>query len=100
MTETRNFHISDILSITDGALVSTRHMEGVYDILGFMTGRQLWTHQLPAAAEEVVEDLRLQHPDLAEVEVPGWVEDEESCNRFLESLYDTYGETRPVRAMS
>lgn len=46
---TRKFHISDVLSITDVHLVSTRHMEGVYDILNFMTGQDLMTHQLPRA---------------------------------------------------
>jgi len=44
---TKDFHISDILSITDGRLVSTRHMDGIYEILNFMTGDNLFTHQLP-----------------------------------------------------
>lgn len=34
----RQFHISDILTITSGRLVSSRHMDGIYDILNYMTG--------------------------------------------------------------
>ena len=50
--ETREFHLGDILSITTGYLVSRRHMKGVYDILNFMTGDTLFTHQLPRAGDE------------------------------------------------
>ena len=50
MSESKRFHISDILSITTGRLVATRHVEGIYDILGFMTGEELFTHQLPRAS--------------------------------------------------
>jgi len=32
------FHISDVLSITTGRLVSSRKMEGIYKILNHMTG--------------------------------------------------------------
>jgi hypothetical protein len=41
---TKQFHISDVLSITTGRLVSTRHMTGVYDLLAahniLRTGRR------------------------------------------------------------
>ncbi|WP_445080300.1 DUF7736 domain-containing protein [Brevibacillus laterosporus] len=45
----KSFHISDILSVTTGKLLSTRRMDGVYDILNHMTGESLLTHQLPRA---------------------------------------------------
>lgn len=47
----RAFHLGDILSITSGYLLSPRHMDGVYDILNFLTGDELLIHQLPRAAE-------------------------------------------------
>ena len=65
---TKEFHISDILSITTGRLVSTRHMEGVYDILNYMTRSELWTHQLPEAGELCAPYLLRQHPGLEHVE--------------------------------
>jgi hypothetical protein len=60
----KKFHISDVLSITTGRLVSTRHMDGVYDILNFMTGDSLFTHQLPRANEECKPYLLEQFPQL------------------------------------
>jgi hypothetical protein len=58
------FHISDILSVTTGLLVSSRHMEGIYDILNFLTGDNLFTHQLPRAMDECKPWLRTQFPEL------------------------------------
>lgn len=63
----RKFHIGDVLSITTGTLVSPRGMEGVYDILGYMTGESLFTHQLPRAAESCKPALLRRHPQLAGV---------------------------------
>lgn len=70
MTETKLFHISDVLSITTGRLVSYRHMEGVYAILGWMTGESLFTHQLPRAMRECLPEILRQFPVLAEVRLP------------------------------
>lgn len=65
MITAKNFDISDVLSITNGALVSTRHIEGVYDILNFMTGDNLMTHALPRAMEACKPALLKQFPALA-----------------------------------
>lgn len=70
MTQTSSFHIGDILSITTGRLVSPRHIDGVYDILNWMTGDNLFTHQLPRAAGECAEWLAeqvRQHGETREV---------------------------------
>ena len=53
-----------MLSITTGRLVSTRHIGGVYDILNFMTGDNLFTHQLPRASDECKPYLLEQFPQL------------------------------------
>lgn len=70
MSDTRTFHISDVLSILTDHLVSTRHMDGVYDILGFMTDSSPFTHQLPRLSEEVKPYLAAAHPELAQVTFP------------------------------
>lgn len=62
--KTKKFHLGDILSITTGILFSPRGVEGVYDILGFMTGNDLYTHQLPRASDECLPHLKYQHPEL------------------------------------
>lgn len=65
--EQRLFQLGDILSITTGKLVSKRHMEGVYDILNFMTRDNLFTHQLGRASSECKPALLQQHPQLGAV---------------------------------
>jgi len=62
----KTFHISDVLSITTGRLVSSRHIDGVYDILNFLTGDNLYTHQLPRAMRECKPWLRSQFPSIME----------------------------------
>lgn len=61
----KKFHLGDILAITTGRLVSPRGMEGVYDILNYMTGDNLWTHQLSRVAEECRPYLLKQYPQFS-----------------------------------
>lgn len=91
MTETKLFHIGDLLSITDGKLVSLDHIGGVYNILGWMTGEDLMTHQLPRVSRECEPYLRAQHPDLASVVVPP-VGSREEAEAFLTTLYPKFGQ--------
>ena len=62
----KQFHFSDVLSITTGRLVSTRHIEGVYDILNWMTSDSLFTHQLGRASQECSPVLCSLYPSLSE----------------------------------
>jgi hypothetical protein len=66
---TKTFELGDVLSITTGHLVSRRHIDGIYDILNYMTGDNLFTHQLPRAMDECKPFLLAQHPELADVTV-------------------------------
>lgn len=67
--QTKEFHLGDVLSITTGYLVSPRHMDGIYDILSFMMGRRLWTHELPEASGICKPYLLEQFPYLDRPEV-------------------------------
>jgi len=103
---TKTFHLGDILTITTGGrLVSPRHMEGVYDILNWMTGENLMTHQLPRAARECEGPLLAQHPDLAAVTVPGEFGDgtpggaKRAVDAWLAEQVAVYGETREVEPL-
>lgn len=58
----KKFHISDILSVTTGYLVSTRHIDGVYDILDYMSGESLFTHALVRVSKEVAPLLIAMYP--------------------------------------
>jgi hypothetical protein len=96
MTETRDFHIGDILSITTDRLVSPEHIGGVYKILDWMTGESLMTHQLPRASRECAPLLKAQHPDLSEIVVPDSINSEETLLFWLAEVTEVYGVTRPV----
>lgn len=60
----KSFHISDVLSVTTGRLVSSRHMDGIYDLLNFLTGDSIYTHQIPRVMDECKPWLRAQFPEL------------------------------------
>ncbi len=92
---TKLFHLSDILRVSTGRLVSTRHVNGLYDILNFMTGDNLFTHQLPRAADECRPYLLMEMPWLKEVDasaVSG-----ENWQLWLQELIVKYGEWHEVR---
>jgi len=56
------FHIGDLLSITDGRLLSPDHMDGIYRLIDHVTGQPHFTHQLPRAAGPVKAWLIQQFP--------------------------------------
>ena len=58
------FPIADVLGVTTGRLIG--RIDGIYKILNFMTGDNLFTHQLPRAMEECEPSLREQFPRLME----------------------------------
>ena len=60
----RNFALGAVLSVAGGKLMCD--IEMVYEILNFMTGDNLFTHQLPRAAEECRPSLLKQHPFLSD----------------------------------
>lgn len=96
-SETRRFHLGDVLSVTTGILVSPRRVAGVHELLDYLTGDTLMTHQLPRALEESRPDLLSQHPQLAGVTVPDDLDTEERVLVWLAGQVDRYGEELPVR---
>lgn len=105
MGDTRTFHLGDVLSVTTGRLVSPRHMGGIYDILNWMTGDNLFTHQPPRAMDECQGPLLAQHPDLAAIVVPGdFGSDDDHAKKavdnWLAEQVAIYGETREVAPLA
>lgn len=74
MSEAREFDLADILSVTTELLLSHRHMDGLYDLMGFMVGEDLMTHQLPRAGDACKPELLRQMPWLADVQPPQGVD--------------------------
>lgn len=91
---TKKFHVGDVLSITTGRLVSPRHIDGVYDILNFMTGDNLFTHQLPRASNECKPHLLEQLPQLKDVDASGVTP--ENWQNWLDEQVARFGEELTV----
>jgi hypothetical protein len=70
MSETRAFPLADVLSVTTRALLSRRRMDGLGDLLEYMTGDDLQTWQYLRAADECAAALCDQHPILASLQPP------------------------------
>lgn len=98
MTETREFHIGDVITVTTGLLVAPRHIDAIYDLCNFMTGESLMTHQLPRASRECEPTLREQHPDLCS-EIAPPISSWEEAEAWLSTLYPKYGEMVTVRPL-
>lgn len=64
MSVKKSFSIGQILSASSGILMC--EIGGVYEILNFLTGDNLFTHQLPRAFRECRPHILRQHPTLAE----------------------------------
>ena len=91
---TKKFHLGDVLSVTTGVLVSPRHIHGVYDILNFMTGENLFSHQLPRASEECKQHLLEQLPQLKDVDASGVTS--ENWQNWLDEQVARFGEELTV----
>lgn len=97
----KEFDLGDILSVTTGCLVSTRHIDGVYDILNYMTGDNLFTHQLPRAMRECKEPLLAQHPQLRPIVFRSSDHDtKETVYAWLDRVKKVFGNTLPVEPLS
>lgn len=96
-TQGREFPLADILSVTTERLLSRRHMDGLYDILGYMTGDALMTHQLPRASDVCKPVLLQQHPQLTGVLPPKGI-DAPDLMAWLIHAEGEYGDTLVVHS--
>jgi len=90
----KDFELGDVLTITTGKLVSKRMMDGVYDILNYMTGCNLYTHQLPEASNKCRPYLLQQHPQLKSIDSD--IVSKDNVWQWLDEQIKVYGEKLPV----
>lgn len=93
----KSFHLGDILSVTGEKLLSPRLMSGVYDILNYMTGENLFTHQLPRAGRACKPHLLKQFPQLENADCEGITG--ENFRERLDALVQQFGETFEVEPL-
>lgn len=91
--ETRDFPLGDVLSVTTGRLVGPGHIQGIQEILEFLTDGPVFTHALPTVSRLVEPALYDQYPWLKNVVVPEGVNSEQTVKDFIAPIAEVRGET-------
>lgn len=85
----RTFGLGAILTVTTDVFL-VADIGDIYELLNYMTGDNLFTHQLPRAAGECKPALLEQHPQLAAVDVPE-LPDADAYTAHLADLEKVHG---------
>jgi hypothetical protein len=91
---TKEFASCDVLSVVTGRLVGK--MGGVYEVLNWMTGESLFTHQLPRVGDEARPVLVAAHPALQQAIDEAEQVTTDNWNEWLQTWQDRYGPTIAV----
>ena len=93
--ELKTFHVSDVISASTGVLVSVNGMRGIYSILGYMAGQELFTHELPEVSRQAEKQLTKDFPFLSDLELPKF-NTQEDVAAFVAEMVEKHGEYLPV----
>jgi hypothetical protein len=99
MTEQRVFPLADLLSLTTDRLLSRTHMDGIYSLVNYMTGQDVYTHQLPVVGEACGKALLVQHPFLAGLQPPADA-DVPGLLAWLAAAERVHGDSHPVQPLT
>jgi hypothetical protein len=95
---TKNFPIDAVLSVVTGRLMGD--IGGVYEVLNWMTGESLFTHQLPRVSREAEPIILAMHPTLADTTAEAEQVTTENWRDWLSTWTARYGETIAVPQMT
>lgn len=93
---TKAFPIGAVLSVVADVLVSENHIAGVYEVLNWMTGESLYTHQLPRVGGEATPVIVAMHPELSAAIAEAEQVNGENWREWLAIWKARYGETITV----
>ncbi|GAA2887726.1 hypothetical protein GGQ99_004734 [Aminobacter niigataensis] len=93
---TKDFPTGAVLSVVADVLVSENHIAGVYEVLNWMTGESLYTHQLPRVSLEATPVIVAMHPELAVAIAEAEQVNGENWREWLAIWKARYGETIAV----
>lgn len=96
--ETKEFATADVLSCVTGRLMGD--IGGVYEVLGWMTGESLFTHQLPRVGREARPVLIAKHPNLQQAVDEAEQVTTENFRVWRDTWIDRYGPTIAVPKMT
>lgn len=87
----KKFHLSDILSIITGKMVSVNGMSGVYDVLCYLTGKEICTFQVPFLLDVSKVQLLTMFPYFANIKADQITN--ENANEWIVEAISIYGES-------
>lgn len=73
----REFELGDVLTVTTEIMMCRRGMDGVYEILDYLTEDELCTHQIPRAMRACRDEVLAQCPSLADIVPPEFKDHED-----------------------
>jgi hypothetical protein len=85
----QEFKTEDVVSLYTGIMLVS--LDGVYDILSFLAGVPVWTHQLPVQRKKALPIIEACCPQLIGEVAPQGKPDE--IPAYIESLHERYGKT-------
>lgn len=92
--ETKEFATCDVLSTVTGTLIGK--IDGVYEVLNWMTGESVYTHQIPRISREAVPVLVARHPALHQAIDEAAQVNRENWQQWRQTWEDRYGPTIAV----
>ena len=92
--ETKEFATASVLSCVTGRLMGD--IGGVYEVLGWMTGESLFTHQLPRVSREATPVILVAHPTLQAAIDEAEQVTPDNFRQWLQTWEDRYGPTIAV----
>jgi len=93
-SDTKEFATCDVLSTLTGMLIAK--IDGVYEVLNWMTGESVYTHQIPRISREAVPVLIAQHPNLQQAIDEAKQVTPENWQQWRQTWEDRYGPTIAV----
>ncbi|MBP5684567.1 MAG: hypothetical protein J6X02_04865 [Bacilli bacterium] len=91
------FDLGAILNITTRRLFTS--MDDIHDILSYLTGNKLYTHQLPRAEDFAQPYILSLYPELKGVGVDVEIHSAEDAKAFVDEQKKIFGEKLPLRPM-
>jgi hypothetical protein len=89
-SESRRFHLGDLLSVTTGVLVSPRYMEGLSDVVAYLTGADIDVDRIPESLAACRAYILLELPAFRGIAAEDV--DFDSWRSWLDSQKDRLGE--------
>jgi hypothetical protein len=97
-TRTTNFPTVDVLSTVTGRLIGK--IDGVYEVLNWMTGESVFTHQLPRISREAQPVMIGTHPALQQAIDEAEQVTPENWETWRDLWLERYGPTMAVPKMN